>query len=126
MDKNKLAVIHIVKKELNLSDKEYRGILKDISGVTSAKELDEAKFKKLMNYFVRSKYYRINPFGLTIRQKLYIRHLAQELGWESVHLNNFIHKYYGKSGSGMLTRRQAIKLIESLKAVKQHQREGKG
>lgn len=121
MDKKKLAVIHIVKKELNLSDKEYHGILKDVAGVTSAKELDEAKFKKLMNYFVRSKYYRINPFGLTIRQKLYIRYLAQELGWEPDHLNNFIHKYYHKSDSGGLTRREAIKLIESLKAVKQHQ-----
>ena len=65
MDIKKLAAIHIVKKELKLSDEEYRNILKEVTGVSSAKELDDDKFRKLMNFFVRSKYYRINPFNLT-------------------------------------------------------------
>lgn len=120
IDKKKLAVIHIVKKELNLSEEEYRNTLMRVAGVNSAKELDAEKFRKLMNYFVRSDYYRINPWGLTIKQKLYIKYLAQNLGWTDEHMSNFIRKYYHKAGIDKLTRKDAVRLIESLKAVTGH------
>ncbi len=122
MDKKKLAIIHIVKKALGLPDEEYRKILQDVAGVASAKDLNEAGFRKLMNYFVRSKYYKVNPYGLTIKQKLFIKYLVAELGWEESHLNNFLHKYYHKTNIDELTKAEAIKAIESLKAVKQHQK----
>ena len=122
MERKKLAAIHIVKKELGLSDQDYRNILQRIAGVSSAKELDEEKFRKLMNFFVRSKYYQVNPFGLTIKQKLYIKYLAQRAGWQEQHLNNFLHKYYQKFNLDELTRNEAIKVIESLKGVLEHQR----
>ena len=124
MDKKKLALIHIIKKELNLSDEEYRGILREAAGVTSAKDLDERKFRDLMNYFVRSRHYRLNRFGLTIRQKLYIQSLAQEIGWTDKHIDNFIHKYYHKPNLDRLTRQEAMKVIESLKHIKQHEQGG--
>jgi hypothetical protein len=122
IDNKKLAVVHILKKELNLSDDEYRDILQQAAGVRSAKDLDEANFRKLMRYFVRSKYYRINPFGLTLKQKLYITYMAREMGWDEGHLNNFIHKYYHKSRVDELTKKEAVKAIESLKNVRQHQK----
>lgn len=124
MDKKKLAVIHIVKKELNLSDDEYRNILRSVTGVKSAKDLDDGKFSKLMNFFVRSRYYRVNRFGLTIRQKLYIKYLVKEIGWEEAHLNNFIHKYYHKPAVDKLTKKEAIKAIESLKSILEHKNKG--
>lgn len=123
MDKKKLALIHIIKKELKLTDVEYKRILREATGVNSAKYLNEEKFKKLMNYFVRSKHYKINPYGLTIKQKLYIKHFAQLLAWSSDHLNNFIHKYYHKPDIDKLTKEEAIKVIESLKNVFQHQKQ---
>jgi len=121
MDRKKLAVIHIVKKELKLSDAQYRAILREAAGVGSAKELDEEKFRRLMNYFVRSKHYRINADGLTIRQKLFIQYLAQQLGWSGTHLKNFIHKYYDKTEISKLNKKEAIGVIESLKNIKQRQ-----
>ncbi len=121
LDKKKLAVIHIVKKELGLSEDEYRLILQKVAQVESAKEPDEEKFRRLMNYFVRSRYYRINQFGLTIRQKLYINYLAEQLRWEEGHLANFIHKYYRKREVSELTKNEAIKAIESLKHILAHQ-----
>ena len=121
MDQKKLALIHIIKKELNLGDQEYRKILYAAVGVNSARDLDEKKFRKLMNYFVRSKHYRINSFGLTLRQKLYIKHFIQQLAWSNEHLNNFIHKYYHKCHIDKLTKKEAVKLIESLKNVVRHQ-----
>jgi hypothetical protein len=123
MDKNKLAVVHIVKKELGMSDAKYREILRSVAGVESAKDLDEANFRKLMNYFVRSSHYRVNLFGLTIRQKMLINYLAQQMGWDGGHLNNFIHKYYHDRSLETLTRKEAIKLIESLKKVRARRQE---
>jgi len=122
VDKKKIALIHIIKKELNLTDEEYRNILWDSAGVRSSKDLDEEKFRKLMNFFVRSKYYQVNEFGLTMRQKLYIKYLTQELGWEPGHLNNFIHKYYHESSIDKVSKIEAIKVIESLKHIKERQK----
>lgn len=121
LDNKKLAVIHIVKKELGLSDAEYRNILRKVAGVDSAKELDEKGFRKLMNYFVRSEYYHINSFGMTLKQKMFIDKLVSDLGWDDNHFRNFLKKYYDKSEIKKLTKKEASKLIESLKNVKQHE-----
>lgn len=118
VDKKKLALIHIIKKELDLDNNEYRNILKAAVGVSSAKELDNEKFKKLMYYFVRSPHYQINRLGLTIRQKLFIKLLAGKLAWTEGHLNNFIHKYFHKTSIDNLSRKEAIKVIEALKSIR--------
>ncbi|MCF7873057.1 MAG: regulatory protein GemA [Candidatus Omnitrophica bacterium] len=121
IDKKKLALIHIVKKELGLDDLEYRKILKKAAGVTSAKDLDQQDFRKLMNYFVRSRHWQPQPNGITIRQKIFIKMLSKNLDWEKDHLNNFIYKYYHKKNIEKLTKKEASKLIESLKSIKERQ-----
>jgi hypothetical protein len=78
-----------------------------------------------MNYFVRSKHYRINDYGLTIRQKLFVEYLAHRMHWTKSHLLNFIHKYYGKTDITELTKKEAIAAIESLKNISKHQNTGK-
>lgn len=120
LDRKKLALIHIVKKELGLSDQDYRCILGRIAGVESSKDLDEAGFRKLMRYFVRSDYFRANSFGLTLKQKLFIKALARDLGWDPAHLRSFVRKYYQRDGLEALDRKAASKLIESLKAIREH------
>jgi hypothetical protein len=122
LDKKKLAVIHIVVKELGLSDQEYRDRLEAITGVRSAKYLDERGFRRLMNYFARSRYYRINREGLTFRQKMYIRSLKDQLHWEEPHFVNFLKKYYKKSDIDIFTRKEAAHAIESLKNVLEHEK----
>ena len=126
LDKKKLAVIHIVKRELDLSDQEYRDQLEEVTGVRSAKSLDETGFRKLMNYFARSKYYRASQNGLTFRQKMYIKGLQDQLHWEDPHLVNFLKKYYRKSDMDSLTKKEATKVIESLKNVLEHERIKRG
>ncbi len=121
LDRKKLALIHIVKKELKIADEDYRCILRRIAGVESSKDLDEAKFRKLMYFFVRSDYYRVNSFGMTLKQKLFIKALARQLRWDPGHLRNFIRKYYRRDGLDFLTRKEASNLIESLKAVRTHE-----
>ncbi len=124
LDRKKLALIHIVKKELGISDPDYRCLLKRIAGVESSKGLDEAGFRKMMRFFVRSDYYRANAFGMTLKQKLFIKALARDLGWDPGHLTNFIRKYYRREGLDALDRKDASKLIESLKAIRPHESRG--
>jgi protein-disulfide isomerase-like protein with CxxC motif len=121
MDRNKLAVIHIVKKELGLADEEYRDILEKYAGVRSAKDLDENGFRKLMHYFVRSRHYRSGRDDITLRQKMYIKHLVAEAGWQEDHFANFMKKYYRKPTLASFSRKEASKLIESLKNIIKHQ-----
>ena len=117
LDHSKLAVIHISKEALKLTDKEYRDLLQEACGVRSSRDLDEPGFQRLMRYFARSRHYRINRDGITFRQKLYIRHLANELGWEEKHFINFLRKYYHHGLLDQLTKADASKLIESLKHI---------
>lgn len=117
LDRKKLAVIHIVKKELQLDDQAYRDTLEKVTGVRSAKGLDDRGFRKLMHYFARSRHYRVNQQGMTLRQKLYIRHLVEDLGWHEEHFINFLKKYYKKTRLDSLTKKEASKVIESLKHI---------
>ncbi|HEB50359.1 MAG TPA: regulatory protein GemA [Desulfobulbus sp.] len=117
LDRKKLAVIHIVKRELGLSDEEYRDILEQVTGVRSARDLDEAGFRRLMRRFARSRHYRSSRDGITFRQKLYIRHLVRDLGWDERHFTNFLKKYYHQDTIDTMSRKEAGKLIESLKNI---------
>ena len=121
LDNKKLAVIHIVKKELGLSNREYRDRLEEVTGVRSAKFLDEQGFRRLMNYFARSKYYRRSPEGLTFRQRMYIKGLRDLLQWSEPHFVNFLKKYYKKSDINTLSKKEAAKVIESLKHILEHE-----
>ncbi len=117
IDNKKLAVIHIVKKELGLTDDEYRNILQQEAGVRSAKDLDDQGFQRLMHYFTRSRHYRDRRDGITFRQKLYIKYLVRDLGWDSSHFGNFLKKYYRKSDIAGLTKKEASKVIVALKKI---------
>lgn len=122
IDRNKLAVLHIAKKELNLSEEEYRDILRNAAGVESAKDLDDEKFRRLMNVFMRSRHYRRQPDGITLRQKYFIRTLCRNLGWDGGHFENFAKKYHHKTQLDRFTKIEASRLIESLKNVAAHQK----
>ncbi|OGR00071.1 MAG: hypothetical protein A2505_05450 [Deltaproteobacteria bacterium RIFOXYD12_FULL_55_16] len=117
LDQKKLAVIHIVKKELGISDEEYRATLEKIAGVRSARELDNQGFQRLMRYFAGSRHYRQSLTGITFRQKMYIKHLLADLAWDATHYLNFLKKYYKTSEQGTLSRKEAGKVIESLKHI---------
>jgi phage gp16-like protein len=123
IDHKKIAVIHIVKKELQLSDEAYRKILKDIAGVSSAKLLTDRSFQKLMYHFVRSQHYRAQPDGITLKQKLFIGHLLEDIGWNTQHAENFIKKYYHTPQVDALNKKNASKFIEALKHIAASQKQ---
>ena len=117
MDKKKLAVIHIVKRELSLSDDDYRDILERVASVRSAKDLTDDQFHKLMRYFVRTRHYRVTGKGITLRQKYYIRQLKERLQWDNSHFRNYIHKYFHNRDLNSYTKHDASNLIVALNAI---------
>ncbi|MBU1045267.1 MAG: regulatory protein GemA [Candidatus Omnitrophica bacterium] len=121
LDRKKLALIHIIKKNLGLSDELYREILFQAAGVRSAKDLNEQSFHKLMKHFVRSSYFQKNQYGITLKQKMYIDYLSEKIDWTQDHLINFIRKYYHKTDLDHLTRKDAAKTIEALKNIRLRQ-----
>ena len=117
LDHKKLAVIHIVKKELKVSDQEYRDTMEKVAGVRSAKDLDEPGFQRLMRYFARSGHFRASREGITFRQRMYIKHLLEDLAWDATHCTNFLKKYYKTAEIGALSKKEGSKVIESLKHI---------
>jgi hypothetical protein len=117
IDKKKLAVIHIIKKEKSLNDEEYRGILKRVAGVHSSRNLTDSQFQKLMRYFVRTKHYRATAKGITLRQKYYIKQLKNDLGWDDSHFLNYINKYFHNRDLETYSKREASNLIVALNTI---------
>ena len=117
IDQKKIALIHIIKKKLGLSDPAYRKLLHDAVGVTTSKDLDAQKFRALMKVFVRSKHYRENSQGITLKQRLFIEHLVEEIGWDQEHFKNFLVKYYHKSALQSFSKTEASKVISSIKNI---------
>ncbi|GJQ58826.1 MAG: DUF1018 domain-containing protein [Candidatus Scalindua sp. AMX11] len=117
MDNKKLAVIHIVKKELSLGDEEYRNILERIAGVRSSKDLTDSQFHKLMRYFVRTLHYRATSTGVTLRQKYYIKQLQKDLGWDDSHFQNYMNKYFHNRDLESYSKHDASNLIVALNRI---------
>jgi len=120
IDRSKLALIHVVKKEIGVTDSDYRDILMRVAGVNTATDLDEEGFHKLMYFLVRSRHYKVKRDGRTLKQKIFMVRLSEEMGWDRIHLDSFIRKYYRKESVDELSRQEASRAIESLKNARAH------
>lgn len=49
ISQKELAIIELAKKQLHLSDEEYRLIMQETAGVASAKDLDDEQFLRIMS-----------------------------------------------------------------------------
>ena len=50
MLREKIALIHVAKKDLKWSDEVYRHVLKNHGGVASSKDLDESGFDRVLKH----------------------------------------------------------------------------
>ena len=62
ISKQKVALIHVGKKELGWSDEVYRHVLRDHGGVESAKDLDEAGAKKVIDHMKAMGFWIVRKF----------------------------------------------------------------
>jgi phage gp16-like protein len=132
--KGQIKLVHIAKTRLGLTDEEYHEILELYGGTHSSKDLSPGGFFNVMEHFRELGFQgkggdvfgpvptvKTKPADLiemvTPAQKAKIRQLERDLGWSDnpARLQNFISKRFGIKK--VLTKAQASKLIEALKAI---------
>ncbi|MCM0757367.1 regulatory protein GemA [Sporomusa sphaeroides DSM 2875] len=140
VNNSQLALIHVAKKELGLTDEDYRNILELYGGVTSAKFLTLEGFERVMAHLTRLGF-RIKPTATkegkghkqavyrasdTLRadpaekktpaQEAMLNHYFTTLGWtEAERRQGFCKRMIKKAWPQ--TRDEAAKVIEALKAM---------
>ncbi|HOV15291.1 MAG TPA: hypothetical protein PK771_13480 [Spirochaetota bacterium] len=111
--KSKIAIIHIYKNILGLSDGEYRKNYLGLFGVDTSKHLSDSQFKGLKDIFETNIRYRnlmsINQYFAIMRLKNKVKDFdtfcSKNLKKDVTHINN-------------ITREEASKLIYILQKIK--------
>lgn len=131
ISKQKIALLHVGKKELGWSEEVYREALRFHGGVRSAKDLDEAGFKrvvdhmKALGFWIKRSWEQTRPRDAgdlpTPDQLKVIEHLWADLAQylDGARNVNFRRGFYEKRlripALGPQTRAQANAAIEALK-----------
>lgn len=130
LNKRQIALLHVGKNKLNMSDAEYRCALIELAGVTSSLELDWAGFELILAYFEwrgftpskpRGPNYGERPGMASFAQIELIRALwhewTQGKGTEDS-LNTWLERVFRVSSLRFLKAETAPKVITALKAMK--------
>jgi len=119
------AILHIAKVQLGLSEEQYREILKAHGGAESSVHLDDFGFDKVLRFFVKMGFEkkratrRVAPTDFANDgQRKVIYHLMEDLGWWPARLLGFIRKMTGKEQVEQLSGKEAQRVIEGLKAMR--------
>lgn len=125
LPRDKIALIHVARRDLDMAEDVYRGILREVAGVASSKDLTESGFLAVMARFQRLGFQgRPAPLGerigmATDAQLSYIRGLwAQWLGHPGeTELTTWLEQKFHVSAIRFLDVVSAQKAIEGLKRM---------
>jgi phage gp16-like protein len=131
IDRRKIALLHVAKAKLGLSDETYRLALAHIAGVTSSTELDLAGFEAIMGFFEWMGFKPLRPNGPSFGNRPGMASFAQialirALWHEYTHsayagegeLNKWLERCFKVSSLRFLKAEAAPKVITALKAMK--------
>ena len=129
VSRKQIAVLHVAKAKLGLSDSEYRTALVQLAGVTSSTELDRPGFEAVMGFFEYLGFRPLVPGGpdygdrpgmASFAQLELIRALWRE--WaedgDGSGLNTWMQRTFKVSSLRFLTKADAARAITALKAMK--------
>ncbi len=131
MTRKQLAVLHVAKNKLGLSDDQYRNVLATLAGVTSSKDLDRGGFEAVMGYFdymgfkplaARGPSYGERPGMASYAQIALVRQLWAEFTRgaydDDQALCKWLERVFKVSSLRFLKAETAPKVITALKAMK--------
>jgi len=114
LTRNKIALIHVAKTELGLSDQAYRAILESNFKIRSSKDLSNFQFEKLMKIFKKLGFRQQEK--ITAKQVFKIEEYVKKLDWNEKRLHGFIKRQIGVGKNvDKLKKQEASKLITGLK-----------
>ena len=128
LTKRQTAAIAVARKQLGLSDGEYRAVLFDVAGAGSTKQLDGTGFELLVSRFKRlgwqprfrrGEFYGFRPGMASPAQVTLIRALWGEYTGDAgsdLTLGKWL-RIFGVAHPRFLTAEQAPKVITALKAM---------
>ena len=128
LTKRQTAAIHVAKKQLDLSDAEYRAVLLRVAGVSSSKDLDGLGFEMVIDRFTHlgwrpalgRQFYGFRRGMATPAQIALIRALWDEFtgtAGTDLTLGKWLHRTFGVSSPRFVTAEHAPKAIAALKAM---------
>jgi len=127
--KKRIQLVQIAKRQLGLSDEQYRAALREYAGVESSTKMDDTGFARLMDYFRslgfvsdkrQASFSSNDRIGMaTAGQVNLIRELWNEVsnGGSEISLNKWISRF-GVSALRFLDDKTAPKVIAGLKGWK--------
>ena len=134
ISKRQIAMIHVAKKKLGLTDDQYRSVLVQLAGVTSSKDLDPGGLDAVMGYFEWRGFTPLKGHGQSFGNREGMASFAQlelirDLWREYTHgaydgedeLNKWLLNKWKVSSLRFLTKAAAQKAITALKAMKRRQ-----
>lgn len=126
ISKQKIALLHVAKQQLGLSEAEYRSILQEAANVDSARKLDEGGFRRVVARFqargftssIQRRNYGRRVGMATPEQLEYIRGLwRQYTHGQDGGLERWIEHDFGVSALRFLDQPTAGKVLTALKAM---------
>lgn len=129
ISKRQIALLHVAKSRVGLSDKHYRCALVEVAGVTSSTELDAHGFDAMMGLFEWMGFKPLAPRGedygartgmASFAQIQLIRTIWAEYssGAQEDALNKWLERSFKVSSLRFLSAAVAPKVITALKAMK--------
>lgn len=127
ISKKKIALIHVGKSRLGLTETDYRKLLRMIGGVDSSKELSNDTFAELMRCFkllgfesdVARSAYGDRPGMATPPQVLLVRFLWEKFTgrFDERELNHWLEHYFGVSSLRFANHDTIGKALTALKRM---------
>ncbi|WP_457571293.1 regulatory protein GemA [Desulfovulcanus sp.] len=128
MDRRKLyARLHIARQKAGISEEDYRAILEERFGVSSAKALSDAEILILLNSFTAqtkaaSPGCKGDHGQASCKQWRMIQALRRNLGWTEEELEKYIKKYGHVDSRRFLTVPRARAVINGLIGIEKWQK----
>lgn len=126
-----LAKIHIAKKELGLTEEEYRKLLKELTGKESCKYMNENELDLVLQAFYLLGWQpkqKLDFAGVNFDKKgmcMAIENLAEEVlgwGWKK-RLKGYVKKKFGVDSIYWCNIYQLFKIFAFLRAIERQQQE---
>ena len=128
LSQKQIAVLHVARRDLNLTDESYRDILMRIGGCESSRDLHPIAFERVMTYFAKlgfrstwtKRTYGNRPGMASPAQVDLMRVLWRQYHGDDendIALNRWLTKFHKVSALRFVDQAKATKILAALKAM---------